>query len=182
MTIGSSADSVVEDPSLQDAGAEPVARRIGPTGLADLAPDGLEALMEAGAFRIVSVECEVVGEPADRGMATWTVTVKLTDVDRLRRLASQAHPDEAALIADSLAVAWQRAVTRSRRSAPSPGSLGGRCRSASSTCPPELLPGSADPSAASDQGRTPAKWLPDQTRWLSATLPSRRGNVSRRGG
>lgn len=39
-----------------------------------------------------------------------TVTVKLTDVDRVRRLATQAHPEDAALIADSLAVAWQRAA------------------------------------------------------------------------
>lgn len=41
---------------------------------------------------------------------TWTVTVKLTDVDELRRLAAGAHPDAAGLIADSLAVAWQRAA------------------------------------------------------------------------
>lgn len=109
MTIGSRADSVVEDPSLPGAGAEPthaldqLAWLIWPI-------DGLEALMEAGAFRIVSVDCEMVGECADRGTATWTVTVKLIDVDRLRRLATQAHPDEATLIADSLAVAWQRAA------------------------------------------------------------------------
>ena len=56
------------------------------------------------------MECEVVRESADRGTATWTVTVKLTHVDRLRRLATAAHPDEAALITDSLAVAWQRAA------------------------------------------------------------------------
>ena len=44
------------------------------------------------------------------GTVTWTVTVKLTDVDELRRLATEAHPDAAGLIADSLAVAWQRAA------------------------------------------------------------------------
>jgi len=110
VTIGSSADSVVEDPSLQDAGAEPAARALDQLAWLIWPTDGLEAPMEAGAFRIVSVECEVVGESADRGTATWTVTVKLTDVDRLRRLASQAHPDEAALITDSLAVAWQVAA------------------------------------------------------------------------
>lgn len=110
VTIGSSADSVVEDPSLQDAGAEPAARALDQLAWLIWPTDGLEALMEAGAFRIVSGECEVVGESADRGTATWTVTVKLTDVDRLRRLATQAHPDEAALITDSPAVAWQRAA------------------------------------------------------------------------
>lgn len=109
VTIGSSADWVVEDPSLQDAGAEPAARALDQLAWLIWPTDGLEALME-GAFRILSVECEVVGKSADRGMATWTVTVKLTDVDRLRRLAAQAHPDEAALIADSLGVAWQRAA------------------------------------------------------------------------
>lgn len=110
VTIGSSVDSVVEDPSRQDAGAEPAAHALDQLAWLIWPTDGLEALMEAGAFRIVSVECEVAGESADRGTATWTVTVKLTDVDRLRRLASQAHPDEATLITDSLAVAWQRAA------------------------------------------------------------------------
>lgn len=56
------------------------------------------------------MDSEVVGESADRCKVTWTVTVKLTHVDRLRRLAIQAHPDEAGLIADSLAAAWQRAA------------------------------------------------------------------------
>jgi hypothetical protein len=110
VTIGSSADSVVEDPSLQDAGAEPAARALDQLAWLIWPTDGLEALMEAGAFGIVSVEREVVDESADRGTATWTITVKLTDVDQLRRLATQARPDEAALITDSLAVAWQGAA------------------------------------------------------------------------
>lgn len=110
VTIGSSADPVVEDPSLQNAGAEPAARALDQLAWLIWPTDGLEALIEAGAFRIVSVECEVVGEAVDRGTATWTVTVKLTDVDGLRRLATEAHPDQAALVPDSLAVAWRCAV------------------------------------------------------------------------
>ncbi len=108
--IGSSARSVVEDPSLEDAGANPAARALDQLAGLIWPTDGLEALMEADAFRIVSLESEVVGESADRGTATWTITVKLTHVDRLRGLATQAHPDEAALIADNLALAWQRAA------------------------------------------------------------------------
>jgi hypothetical protein len=72
--------------------------------------EGLEGLLEAGAFRILSAHSEVVAESVDRGKVTCTVTVKLTDVDQLRRLAAHAYPDEAWLIADSLAVAWQRAA------------------------------------------------------------------------
>ncbi len=71
---------------------------------------GLEGPLAAGAFRIVSVDCAAVAASDDRGSLTWTVAVKLTDVHELRRLAAQAHPDEAGLIADSLAVAWQRAA------------------------------------------------------------------------
>jgi hypothetical protein len=108
--IGVSADPVAEDSSRSGADTRPadgasdlLNRLIWPT-------DGLDALREAGAFRIVSVDSEVGGESADRRTVTWTVTVKLIDVDRLRRLATQAHPDEAGLIADSLAAAWQRAA------------------------------------------------------------------------
>jgi len=66
--------------------------------------------LEAGAFRILSEDIEVEPECDDRGTLAWTVTVKLTDVRTLRRLAAQAHPDEAASIADSLAAAWQSAA------------------------------------------------------------------------
>lgn len=51
-----------------------------------------------------------MGESVDRGTVSWTVTVKLTDVDELRRLATRAHPEAAGLIAESLAVAWARAT------------------------------------------------------------------------
>lgn len=71
--------------------------------------DGLEELLEAGAFRLLSVDIEVAAESADRGTITWTVTVKVTDVDELRRLAARAHPDESRPITDSLAVAWRHA-------------------------------------------------------------------------
>lgn len=72
--------------------------------------DGLDELLEAGAFRILSVESEAVAASIGRGKVAWTVTVKLTDVDHLRRLAMQANPTQAQLIAESLAVAWQNAA------------------------------------------------------------------------
>lgn len=71
---------------------------------------GMEGPLEAGAFRVLSVDSEVTAESGDRGTVTWTVTVKLTDVDELRRLAAEAHPEAAGSIADSLAVAWQWAA------------------------------------------------------------------------
>lgn len=72
--------------------------------------DGMEVLLEAGALRVLSVDSEVVAESADRGSATWTVTVKLLDIEELRRVVADAHPDEAGLIADSLEIAWRRAA------------------------------------------------------------------------
>lgn len=72
--------------------------------------DGMEGPLEAGAFRVLSLDSEVVAESVDRGTVTWTITVKLTDVDELRRLAAEARPDAAGLIADSLAIAWQHAA------------------------------------------------------------------------
>lgn len=72
--------------------------------------DGLEELLYAGAFRILSVDSEAEAGSVDRGTITWTVTVKLNDVQELRRLAAQAHPEEAGLIANNLAVAWQLAA------------------------------------------------------------------------
>jgi len=72
--------------------------------------DGLDELLEAGALRILSVESEAVAESKNQGRATWTVTVKLTDVDQLRRLALQANPEDAGSIAHDLAVAWRNAA------------------------------------------------------------------------
>ena len=72
--------------------------------------EGLEEALEAGALRILSVESQAAADSIDHGTATWKVTVKLTDVDALRRLAVAASPDDAAEISTSLAVAWQRAA------------------------------------------------------------------------
>lgn len=72
--------------------------------------DGMNELLEAGAFRVLSMGLEVVSETSDRGTVTWSVMVKLTDVGVLRGLATDAHPDEAGEIADSLAVAWALAA------------------------------------------------------------------------
>ena len=103
------------DPDLEDAG--PGSSDMAPAGNAFDAlgwliwpTAGMEGPLEAGAFRVISVDGEVVAKSVDRATVTWTVTVKLTDVDELRRLAAEAHPDEAGLIADSLAVAWQHAA------------------------------------------------------------------------
>lgn len=71
---------------------------------------GLDMILDAGAVRILEVNSEVAADSADRGTATWSATVKLTDVDELRRLASRAHPEESALISDNLAVALERAT------------------------------------------------------------------------
>lgn len=80
-----------------------VARLVWPT-------TGLDDALEADAFRILSVEAEVVEDQGDGGTLRWAVTVKLRNVDRLRRLAVEARPDAAEQIAQSFAAAWQRAV------------------------------------------------------------------------
>lgn len=110
LMIGWSNDAVDEDPAPHEAEAKPVARALDQLAWLIWPTDGMDALIEAGAFRVLLVDSAVVSESADRGTATWTITVKLTHVDQLRRLAAQAHPDEAASIADSLALAWQRAA------------------------------------------------------------------------
>lgn len=71
---------------------------------------GMDGPLDAGAFHIIEVEVDVTAESEARGSATWTVTVKLTDVDALRRLAIKAQPGAAGLIGDSLPVAWLHAV------------------------------------------------------------------------
>jgi len=97
-------DTVDDDPAPGAADAfNQLAWLIWPT-------DGLEEPLAAGAFRILSVDRRAAAESEDRGLLTWTVVVKLTNVEVLRRLAAQAHPEEAGLIADSLPLAWQRAA------------------------------------------------------------------------
>lgn len=49
-------------------------------------------------------------EAPGRYTVTWSLAVKLTDVDKVRRLATQASCEETDLIADSFPVAWQRAA------------------------------------------------------------------------
>ena len=71
---------------------------------------GLDDAVEADAFRILSVEAEVIEDHGDEGTLRWAVTVKLRDVDRLRRLAVETRPDAAEQIAQSFAAALQRAV------------------------------------------------------------------------
>jgi len=110
VTIGLRADPDVEDTEPGGPDVVPPNDAFEALGWLIWPTDGLEGPLEAGAFRIISVHSDVVAESVDRGTVTWTVTVKLTDVDELRRLAAQAHPEEAGLIADSLAVAWQRAA------------------------------------------------------------------------
>ena len=72
--------------------------------------DGLDDVLEAGAFRILEVDTEIVPESEHEAELSWTVKVKLTDVPALRRLAVRAHPDESVLIHSSLAGAWQSAA------------------------------------------------------------------------
>jgi DUF971 family protein len=115
VTIGLRADLEAEetDPGESDpqvSEAQPADDALGALRRLIWPTDGMEAALEAGAFRVVSASSEVEAESIDRGTVIWTVTVKLTDVEGLRRLAAEAHPGGAAAIADSLAVAWQRAA------------------------------------------------------------------------
>nr|WP_257909678.1 DUF3152 domain-containing protein [Janibacter limosus] len=74
------------------------------------ATDGQHDLMEAGAFRIMEITSEVADKSSNRGVITWSSTVKLTHVERLRELASGTHPADGALIADDLEVARNHAA------------------------------------------------------------------------
>jgi len=110
VTIGLRADPDLEDSEPGSADMAPAGTAFDALGWLLWPPAGMERPQEAGAFRIISVYSDVVAESVDRGTVTWTVTVKLTDVDELRRLAAEAQPGAAGLIADSLAVAWQCAA------------------------------------------------------------------------
>jgi hypothetical protein len=110
VTIGFGADGVAEETD-----SEVLETQLADDGFRALRwliwrTDGMEAALEAGAFRVLSADSEIEAASMDRGTVTWTVTVKLTDLDGLRRLAAGAHTGEAAAIADSLAVAWQGAA------------------------------------------------------------------------
>lgn len=102
--------AVIEDPASEEAGPDPTLPPLPQLNWLIWPTGGLEELLEEGAFRVFDVESAVTSQAADRGTATWTVTVKLTDVQVLRRLATRAHPADVDLIADSLAAAWLRAA------------------------------------------------------------------------
>ncbi|MBC7305400.1 MAG: hypothetical protein H5T80_00455 [Dietzia sp.] len=102
--------AVIEDPASEEAGPDPTLPPLPQLAWLIWPTRGLEELLEEGAFRVFDVESAVTSQAADRGTATWTVTVKLTDVQVLRRLATRAHPADVDLIADSLAAAWLRAA------------------------------------------------------------------------
>ncbi|AWH96400.1 hypothetical protein [Dietzia psychralcaliphila] len=102
--------AVIEDPASEEAGPDPTLPPLPQLNWLIWPTGGLEELLEEGAFRVFDVESAVTSEAADRGTATWTVTVKLTDVQLLRRVATRAQPADAVLIASSLAVAWLRAA------------------------------------------------------------------------
>jgi len=109
-TIGIRAALDVERTELGGPDVEPVNDAFDAVRWLVWPTEGMERALEGGAFRILSVNSEVVAESVDRGTVTWTVTVKLTDVGELRRLAAQAHPEATASIEASLAVAWQCAA------------------------------------------------------------------------
>ncbi|WP_347238989.1 hypothetical protein [Dietzia sp. CW19] len=102
--------AVIGDPASEEAGPDPTLPPLPQLNWLIWPTGGLEELLEEGAFRVFDVESAVTSEAADRGTATWTVTVKLTDVQVLRRLATRAHPADVDLFADSLAAAWLRAA------------------------------------------------------------------------
>ena len=110
VTIGLRADPDVEDTTPGSSDVVPAGNAFDALGWLLWPAAGMQGPLEAGAFRVLSEDGEVVAESVDRGTVTWTVAVKLTDVDELRRLAAEAHPDAAGLIADSLAVTWQCAA------------------------------------------------------------------------
>ena len=110
VTIGLRADADVEGTALGSSDVVPSGNAFDALGWLLWPTAGMEGPLEAGAFRVLSEAGEAVAESVDRGTVTWTVTVKLTDVDGPRRLAAGAHPDAAGLIVDSLAVAWQYAA------------------------------------------------------------------------
>lgn len=121
VVIDAFSGDVIEDPASEDAGPDPalpplpqLAWLIWPTG-------GLEELLEEGAFRVLDVDSAVTPEASDRGTIAWTVTVKLTNVQLLRRLATRTHPEDADLIANTLSVAWQRAADPFAPLRPIPG-------------------------------------------------------------
>lgn len=141
VTIGVHADPTANDPDVE-AAKDPfdvLVWLVWPT-------DGLEELLEAGAFRILEVDSELAAESDAVGTLSWTVTVKLTDVPELRRLAVQAHPDKAELIESSLAVGWQYAADPFAPLRSIPGIVWRPTQVVAHHIPRRARPGNADPT------------------------------------
>lgn len=145
LTIGLPAGPDVQDP-VADPDPEAAADAFGELAWLIWPTDGLEGPLAAGAFRILSVDSKAAAETEDRGILTWTVEVKLTNVHELRRLAAQAHPEEAGLIADSLSVAWQRAADPFAPVRSIPGTAWRPGQVEVHHLPRRARPGSADPT------------------------------------
>lgn len=104
--------TILEDPALHDAGPAPTQPLIEQLLWLIWPGAGMEELDESGAIRIIGLDLDATatGPAAAPGTITWTTTVKLTDVARLRTLATQAHPEDADLIPDDFPLAWQHAT------------------------------------------------------------------------
>jgi hypothetical protein len=85
---------------------------------------GLDDAVEADAFRILSVEAEVIEDHGDEGTLRWAVTVKLRDVDRLRRLAVETAPMPQSRSRKTSLPRGSEPSTCSRRSGPFRVSIG----------------------------------------------------------
>lgn len=75
MTIGLVADPDVEDTEPGAPDAEPPSDALDALSWLIWPTDGLEGPLQAGAFRILSVDSEVVAKSVDRATVTWTVRV-----------------------------------------------------------------------------------------------------------
>jgi hypothetical protein len=87
VTIRLPADPGVGDTEPGSCDVTPASNAFDALGWLICPTGGMEGPLEAGAFRVLWLDSEVVAESVDRATVTWTVTVKLTDVDELRRLA-----------------------------------------------------------------------------------------------
>ena len=110
LTVGLDADLDAEDGETEALTSEPIEDAFEALGWLIWPTEGMDDVLEADAFRVLEVESKINADSVDRGTATWSATIKLTDVEALRRVAVRGHPEEAEAISNSLAVAWQRAA------------------------------------------------------------------------
>lgn len=82
LTIGLPADPDVQD-TVDDPDPEAAADAFDELAWLIWPTDGLEGPLAAGAFRILTVDSKAAAETEDRGLLTWTVVVKLTNVEEL---------------------------------------------------------------------------------------------------